>query len=406
MIAHLDCSTGVSGDKFLGALLDAGAASGDFTEEHLAAVVARLAPEARVEVASVLSHGVSATGVRVEAEEQPPSRSWKSIRDRIAAADLPAPVAERSLAVFAALAEAEAGVHGCAPDDVHFHEVGALDSIVDVVGVCLGMHLLGIDTLTVSAVATGSGTTETSHGTLPVPAPATARLLLEVPIVAGPSGPDGRAAGELTTPTGAALVRALAVGFGVSPPMTPHRIGYGAGTRDIGSPNVCRIVIGTADETRPALATENVVLLETNVDHLSPEALSTAAEQLLAEGALDVWVTPIVMKKGRAAAALSVLAPLASAETTAERVVALTGTLGVRSTPQPRYVADRDVREIATPWGPVRVKVGAGWLRPEHDDIARVAAETHRPYRDVADELGRLAAEQLGDDRGGAQATR
>jgi uncharacterized protein (TIGR00299 family) protein len=403
MLGFLDCSTGVSGDKFLGALLDAGSVRGDFTSEHLSEAVAALAPEARVTVDRVLSRGVSAMSVNVDAGEQPRCRTWASIRETLEAADLPKPVATRALDVFETLAKAEGRVHGEAPDEVHFHEAGALDSIVDVVGVCTGLHLLGVDELVVSPVATGSGTVETSHGVLPVPAPATAVLLLGVPTVPGPHLPDGGPAGELTTPTGAALVRACATRHGVCPPMVPALVGYGAGTRDIGSPNVCRIIIGCADTTAsPALTAEEVVLLETNVDHISAEAVAFAAEQLLAEGALDVWVTPIVMKKGRAALTLSVLAGADAAEGTAGRIVALTGVLGVRSTPQPRFVTGREVREIATPWGAVRVKAGAGRLRPEHEDVARIAGETRRAYDEVSDTLTRLATEQLGEQSGQA----
>ena len=239
MIGYLDCSTGVSGDKLLGALLDAGTADGRFTAEHLAAIAAALAPEARVDVERVSSRGVSALGVRVIADGQPHARSWADIRASLAAAALPQPVLERALRAFGALAEAEATVHGSTVDDVHFHEVGAIDSIVDMVGACAGLHALGITSLLATPVAVGSGTVETSHGTLPVPAPATALLLQAggVPVVTGP------AAGELTTPTGAALLVACVDGFSAMPPATIVGIGYGAGTRDIGVPNVCRLLL-------------------------------------------------------------------------------------------------------------------------------------------------------------------
>ncbi len=190
-------------------------------------------------VERVSSRGVSALGVRVTAEGQPHSRRWADIRASVEAAALPLPVIDRALRAFGALAQAEATVHGTAIDDVHFHEVGAIDSIVDVVGACAGLHALGITSLLATPVAVGSGTVETSHGTLPVPAPATALLLREasVPIVTGP------AAGELTTPTGAALLAACVDGFSAMPPVTIVGIGYGAGTRDIGVPNVCRLIL-------------------------------------------------------------------------------------------------------------------------------------------------------------------
>ncbi len=391
MIGYLDCSTGVSGDKFLGAVLDVGETSGDFTAEHLRAIVASLAPEARVAVERVVSRGVTAVGVRVTAAHEPHSRTWADIERLIHAADLPEPVRDAALRTFEALAEAEAAAHGVDPADVHFHEVGAIDSIVDIVGVCAGLHALGVTELAVSRIAVGSGTVETSHGVLPVPAPATAALLVDVPVVAGP------AEGELTTPTGAALVTTLASGYRIIPPMTPLGIGYGAGTRDIGCPNVCRIILGDPAPPDPALTAETVTLLESNVDHLSPEAVAFAAEQLLSAGALDVWQTPIVMKKGRLAVTLSVLCAAEAAEALASRLVALTGTLGVRRTELPRLVAEREVVEVETEWGPARVKLGAGRARPEHDDVAAIALRTGLSYAHVADAI-RAAAERSARD--------
>ncbi|HEY5541261.1 MAG TPA: nickel pincer cofactor biosynthesis protein LarC [Coriobacteriia bacterium] len=392
-IAYLDCSTGVSGDKFLGALLDAGEPNGEFTAEHLRAIVSALAPEARVSVERVLSHGVSALSVRVTAEGDAAHRQWSDIRALIADADaavLAEPARGAALHAFEALAIAEAAIHGADVERVHFHEVGAIDSIVDVVGVCAGLHALGIARLTASPIAVGSGTVETSHGVLPVPAPATAALLAGIPILSGP------APGELTTPTGAALVRALADDFGVIPPMTIEWLGYGAGTRDIGAPNICRIMIGETAAGRlgvPGASPEPVVLLETNIDHLPAEELAFAAEELLAGGALDVWQTPIVMKKGRSAIMLSVLASTESADALTQRAIELTGSLGVRRMAIERSCVPRDAREVATPWGPARVKVGAGRLRPEHDDIARIARAEGLPYAAVAREIARLAAE-------------
>jgi uncharacterized protein (TIGR00299 family) protein len=384
VIGYLDCSTGVSGDKLLGVLLDAGSTDGRFTADDLAGIATALAPEARVAVERVSSHGVSALGVRVTAEGQPRSRSWADIRASLLAAALPEPVAAMTLGAFGALAQAEATVHGTAVDDVHFHEVGAIDSIVDVVGVCAGLHALGITSLFATPVAVGSGTVETSHGTLPVPAPATALLLQSaaVPIVTGP------ASGELTTPTGAALLVACVSGFSAMPPLTIARIGCGAGTRDIGVPNICRIILAeeprSADAAAEGLGVESVALLETNLDHLAPEELAFACEELLAEGALDVWQTPIVMKKGRSAVMLSVLIAEPDAARFAARVHELTGSLGVRVRTTERFVAPREIVEVETEWGTVRVKVSAGRLRPEHDDVARIARETGRRYDDIA----------------------
>ncbi len=389
MIGYLDCSTGVSGDKFLGAMLDLGEASGAFTAGDLRALVSALAPEARVTVERVTSHGIAATGVRVEAAEQPAHRHWPDIRAMLETAELPDAVRTSAIAAFEALATAEAAVHGTDVAHVHFHEVGALDSIADVVGVCAGMHALGIDVLTVSPVATGSGSIATSHGVLPVPAPATAALLVGVPTLPGPS------ATELTTPTGAALVTTLAWAFGPAPAMRATAHGYGAGTRDIGTPNVCRLTLG---EPVADSASEQVALLETNIDHLPAEELAFAAETLLAEGALDVWQTPIVMKKGRSAVMLSVLAPADTADSFAGRIIELTGSLGVRRDLLERTIVERESRTVETPWGAARVKLGAGRIRPEHDDIARIASEYGLPYRAVTEEIERLARKDIARD--------
>lgn len=387
MIGYLDCSTGISGDKFLGALLDIGAVTESFTAEDLGALVTSIAPEARVTVERVSWRGVAATRVSVEASEPSPARSWPDVRALLEAAHLPAPALARALDAFGELALAEARVHGVEPEAVHFHEVGALDSILDVVGTCAGIEALGIEQLLATPVAVGGGTVATSHGVLPVPAPATAALLVGVPCVPGPTLPDGSPAGELTTPTGAALLRACCDGFGPWPAMLPQLIGYGAGTRDIGSPNVCRLVLGRPAEAAAGVTTEAVTLLESNIDHLSPEAAAIAAEQLLGAGALDAWLSPIVMKKGRSAFVLSALVQRPRAERLARTMIALTGTLGVRRRDLERFVAERDQFVADTPYGPVRFKQGAGRVRPESDDVARVAREQSRAYSDVEAEL-------------------
>ena len=392
LIGYLDGTTGVSGDKLLGALLDIGETSAEFTAEHLRAIVATLAPEARVDIERVLSHGISAVSVRVSAEGDARHRHWSDIRKLIEGADaavLGEAARESALRAFRTLADAEAVVHGVDVDRVHFHEVGAIDSIVDIVGACAGVHALGLaGRISASPIAVGSGTVEGSHGVLTVPAPATAALLVGVPVVAG------TATGELTTPTGAALVRELVSGFGPTPPMTIEALGYGAGTRDLGTPNVCRLTIGEpalrgSAGPRPPL--EPVVLLETNVDHVCAEELAFAAEELLGDGALDAWQTPIVMKKGRLATMLSALASPGDADRLAERMIALTGSLGIRRAVLERSCAPREVREIDTPWGVARVKVGAGRVRPEHDDVARIARERGLPYAAVSREIARLA---------------
>lgn len=407
--AHLDCSSGVSGDKFLGALLEAGSMTGEFTASHLADIVAALVPEADLQVLRVESSGVMATGIRVtnsgdirnstydgadhgrgdHQHAHRPHRSWRDIRDLVENCDaLSERARAHSLLVFGRLAEAEALVHGVEPADVQFHEVGAADSIVDIVGVCAGLDALGIGALYATPPALGSGTVECAHGTLPVPAPATAALLLNFPTS------TSTAVGELTTPTGAALLH-LAAGFGPVPPMTPHLLGYGAGTRDIGQPNICRLLVGTPTTNTNATDFDSAVLLETNIDHITPEAVAFAAEELLAEGALDVWVTPIAMKKGRAALTLSVLVAPIDTERFADRIIALTGTLGVRVVVQDRIIAERETITVETEFGEVTVKHGAGRYRPEHEEVARIARTTDLPYHDVLVRILKAIQEQV-----------
>lgn len=389
IIAHLDCSSGVSGDKFLGALIDAGSSTGQFGPQALQDIAYALAPECVVSVIKSTSHGIGGVRVEVIAAQQPPHRSWSDIQGLIRGSGLPEAVIEKSLRVFGALAEAEAIVHDVAVSDVHFHEVGAIDSIVDIVGVCAGIEALGIEALYATPPAAGSGVVETSHGPLAVPAPATAKLLTDHRIPTTTS----TAVGELTTPTGAALLT-LADAFGPVPPTTPYLLGYGLGTRDIGQPNVCRLIVGELNGSVIPVFEDETVLLETNIDHITPEAVAFAGEELLAEGALDVWVTPIAMKKGRAALTLSVLTDASRADELAGRIVALTGSLGVRTSPQRRLIAQRESFTVDTPWGEVGVKHGAGRFRPEHDAIAKIAREHGLVYYDVLTKVTELALEQ------------
>lgn len=389
MIAYLDCSTGVSGDKFLGALIDAGFDPGSLRY----AIEALGLADVRIDVTRGRSAGVSAVGLTVS-EPGAPRRHWRELRELVSSPGMPEPVRAGTLRALEALAEAEARVHGVAVDDVHFHEIGSADTLVDTLGVALGLYELGITQLVCSMVAVGSGTVASEHGELEVPAPATALLLEGTPVVAGP------AEGELTTPTGAALLAAHASGFGTLPPMTLRRVGVGRGTRELGVPNVCRLLVGEPAAEEPGY--EDVAVLESNIDHLTPEELSAAAERLREAGALDVWQTPIVMKKGRAATLLSALAATASAPALAERMIGETGTLGVRILPASRRLVERDVREVRTSLGLARFKVArlpqGQVLRVEADDASRLAAEHGLPVDEAArrleDEAGRTTGVQ------------
>ena len=388
MIAYLDCSTGVSGDKLLGALV-----SGGFDVDVLSDALASLGLNGvRVSARECTSHGVTGVGIDVQ-EPGAPHRNWVELSDLLVAADLPAQVADGALHALGILAHAEAQVHGCEPEDVHFHEIGASDTIADILGVSLALHALGVRDLVASPIAVGSGTVTTAHGELPVPAPATALLLRGMPIV------TGSVPGELTTPTGAALLATFATGFGAPPPMTLRRVGTGCGTRDLGLPNACRLLLGESDT--PAPGREDVVVLETNIDHLTAEELAVASERLREAGALDVWQTPIVMKKGRAATLLSALAHSAEAPSFAERLIAETGTLGVRMIPATRRLTERDVAEIETSLGVARFKTaylpdGTRALRVESDDAARIAAERGLPVDEAARVLEADAARATG----------
>ncbi len=367
MIGYLDCSTGISGDKFLGALVSAGFEVGVL----IAALESMGLDSIEVQTPPCGSTGISGVGVRVR-EKSAPRRDFRGLRALIERAPIPESPRYAALAALRELAMAEARVHGVDIEAVHFHEIGAADTLVDLLGIALGLHELGIETLIASPLALGGGTVMTEHGELPIPAPATAALLENVPVVPGPAG------GELTTPTGAAAVRAFVSGFGAVPPMVVRRVGTGCGTHEIGVPNVARLLVG--EPVMRDAGEDAVVLLETNIDHLTAEELAAAAERLRHAGALDVWLTPIVMKKGRAATMLSVLADTARATALAERVMQETGTLGVRALPCIRRIAERDVAELETSLGIARFKVGTlptgeRILAVESDDAARVAAD-------------------------------
>lgn len=391
MIAYLDCTTGISGDKLLAALIDAGA-----PVEAIREAVAAIDPSVRIDVEQVTRGGIRALSVNIEATAEPASRTWTEIRTLIETADLPEPVREGVLVAFTLLAEAEAEVHGVPADGVHFHEVGAIDSIADVVGVAAALHALCIEALVCGRVSVGSGTVQTSHGTLPVPAPATALLLRGVPVETGP------VPGEATTPTGAALVRALANSFGPMPEMTLSAVGHGAGQRDpAGVPNVARILLGE-QIPQADLPREPITELETTVDHLSGEHLAFCIEELLASGARDAWHTPALMKKGRAGAAVTVLCTPADENRFTLLLAELTGTLGIRVRRISRYVVEREEHTVDTTLGPVRVKVaGTGaWrrIRPEYEDLAAIARREGLPVDVVARDVEAQAQQALTEE--------
>ena len=374
--AWFHCFAGVAGDMALGALIDAGA-----DLEEVVHLVERLpVPGWKVTAREAMRNGIGATQVVVEAQETPIVRTHAHIAALVEEARLPVRVRDRALTTFTALAAAEGRVHRRNPLHVHFHEVGAVDAIVDVVGTCAALEVLGIDEVHSSAVAVGSGLLRTVHGVLPNPGPAVVELLRGAPTY-------GRHVGvELTTPTGAALLAALARRWGPMPAMVIDSSGFGAGTRELADlPNLTQVVVGdlVADGAEVGDRGQPVVLLEANVDDVTGEAVAAAIGALLDAGAHDAWVTPIVMKKGRPAYTVSALADPAVAAQVGQALTTATGSLGVRGERLQRWPAARRNEQIEVAGLPVRVKIGPGRVKVEHDDAARVAQLTGLPLREV-----------------------
>lgn len=377
----VDASAGASGDMLLGALVGAGVPLAVLQE-----AVDAVAPEpVALRVEDVRRGGLAATRVHVEVAESHHHRTWRDVRALLDGRGL-------ALRVFERLAAAEGAVHGVPADDVHFHEVGALDAIADVVGVCAGFEHLGATSVTVSPVAVGSGTVQTAHGVLPVPPPAVAELLRGVPTYAGP------VAMELCTPTGAALLTTLATAYGAQPAMAVDRIGVGAGGRDPeGHANALRLFVG-----EPGASAGAPMLLECNVDDLDPRVWPAVLTALLAAGASDAWLTPILMKKGRPAHTLSVLVEAGRADAVRSAIFRQTSTIGLREQPVTKHALDREMVAVEVEGRRVAVKLARhdGVLvnaQPEYDDVARAAAELGRPVADVLAEAAALARAFLGD---------
>jgi len=373
-VAWFHCFSGIAGDMALGALIDAGA-----DVDEVRTLLARLPVSGwELETETVLRAGIGGTKVHVHTEADPPHRAAAEVAAIVAAADLPDRVARRALATFRALAEAEGHLHRRPPETVHFHEVGALDAIVDVVGTCAALEVLGVDSVASSAVADGTGTVRAAHGELPVPVPAVINLLAGAPTYGLPI------ARELTTPTGAALLAANVVEWGPMPAMTITASGFGAGTADLGDrPNLTQVVLGTRSASVAGGAGQPVVLLETNVDDVTGEVLAHTLGALLDAGAHDAWLTPIVMKKGRPAHTVHVLADPAAADALRAVLVTETGTLGVRGLSMQRWPQARSIEAVEVDGHVVRVKVSAGRAKAEHDDAAAAARALGLPLREV-----------------------
>jgi pyridinium-3,5-bisthiocarboxylic acid mononucleotide nickel chelatase len=445
-IAYLECFSGISGDMFLGALVDAGV-----SPRLLEDTVAALGLRAKLEISRVVRSGISATKVDVWVEgekDMPREEYWakqnaahaaapalieasghhehphehghshshehthshtsagehaphthghthrglNEIRKIISAAPISAQAKKTATSVFEALGAAEAKIHNVPVEEIHFHEVGAVDAIVDIVCAAVGAEALAVAEFVCSPVNVGGGTVHCAHGTFPVPAPATLELLREAPVYS--SGVQA----ELVTPTGAAIVKTLVRRFEAFPPMQVERAGYGAGSRDFEhNPNVVRLVIGEAAKPLDKVNSETISMLEANIDDLNPQVFGYVLDRLLQEGALDVFGVPVQMKKNRPGTLLSVLCKSEDASKLTQLIFAETTTLGVRQRQEVRQTLARRWENVRTQWGEVRIKIASmnGTVTnyaPEYEDCRRIAAEHHVPLKTVMQEATRAYA--------------
>lgn len=377
--AHFDCFSGISGDMTLGALIDAGVDA-----EAIRQGIASFGLPITVHIDKVKRNGMAATHVRIEAADEKKHRHLPHIEKILASGSLSDHQRDLALRIFRRLGEAEAAVHGVPIEKVHFHEVGALDSIADIAGAAIGLDLLGVERFTSRSVPAGSGMVQCDHGLMPIPAPATAMLLRGVPMA------TSTIQAELTTPTGAAILTTVVQEWTDAPALTVERIGCGAGTKVFPEqPNLLRLLIGEQAHGERSVGEQDVVwVLETNLDDLPAEIIGYCYDLLFAAGALDVFSTPILMKKNRAAIMLSVLAPEDKLPALEEIIFRETATFGIRRYPATRHKLQRKPHMVATAWGPIQGKLG--WLEgrppvftPEYEDCARVAREKGVALRDV-----------------------
>jgi pyridinium-3,5-bisthiocarboxylic acid mononucleotide nickel chelatase len=392
-IAYFDCFAGASGDMILGALLDAG-----LTIERLREEISKLhLSHYELDVEKVVKKGIGGSQAHVIIDQNHHHhhhRHLSHIRDIIENSDLDTPIKEKSTEIFVRLAEAEARVHRSSVESVHFHEVGAMDAIIDVVGGVIGLTALGIDKVFCSPLHVGSGTIECAHGTLPVPAPATAELIKGKPVYS--TGVKG----ELLTPTGAAILTTLSSGFGPMPAMTVGHIGYGAGTADPGIPNLLRVAIGEARDDTGDYDVEQTVLIETNIDDMNPQLYDYLIGLLLNKGALDVFLTPVQMKKNRPGTLLSVICLPDAVGKFSDILMKETTTIGLRWRVENRIKARRLVKEIDTSHGPIHIKLSKNNgqiinLTPEYEDCKRVALEKNIPLKNILDDVRSAALKQI-----------
>jgi pyridinium-3,5-bisthiocarboxylic acid mononucleotide nickel chelatase len=393
-LAYFDCFSGISGDMTLGALLDAGC-----DIEYLRGELRGLQVSGwGLSGEKVWKNGMAATYARVKTEDQQKHRSLSAILEILKNSQLAPVVRERAAAIFQKLGEAEARVHDVPLEKIHFHEVGAVDAIVDIVGACIGFHALGIERFACSPLNVGGGTAKMAHGVLPVPAPATANLLQGKPTY------SNGVHRELVTPTGAAIVATLCDSFGPQPAMSVSAIGYGAGTADLeGQPNVLRIMIGDAPERIVPAQDQEITVIEANLDDMNPQIYGYFQEKALAAGALDVFTTSVQMKKNRPGTLLTVLCRPADAQGLMSLIFAETTTFGVRSYTAQRRVLPRESVKVKTKFGEVRVKLSRVNGRvlhaaPEYEDCRKLAEEKNVPLQRVINEALRNYEQQTANN--------
>jgi hypothetical protein len=383
---YFDCFAGVSGDMILGALIDSGLPLADLESQ-----LSKLGVEGwSLHVEKVVKNGITGTSVKVITEEQSAHRHLSHISKIIEASSLSAAIKSKGLRVFQTLAKAEAKIHNTTPEKIHFHEVGALDAIVDVMGAVIGLELLGATTVCASPIHVGTGFVQCAHGKIPVPAPATLEILRGTPTF------STGIASELTTPTGSAILTTLAEQFGPMPSMTIDSIGYGAGSRDLEIPNLLRLIVGS--ETSDGYEIDHVELIEANIDDMNPEHFDYVIDKLLSSGALDVTLTPMMMKKNRPATCLGVMVRQSDVQKLMHILFTETTTIGVRRQTIQRQKLPREVRVVTTPHGEVGVKIARldGKVRvvaPEYDDCRRLAEKCDLPLKEIY-RVARLAAYQ------------
>ena len=384
--AYFDCFSGISGDMTLGALVDAGCSLERLREDLKGLKV----PGWQISAEKVWKNGMAATHVSVRTMDPQTHRSLSTILGIIEKSKLAADVRERASSIFRRLGEAEAAVHDVPIEKVHFHEVGAVDAIVDIVGACIGFSVLGIEEFQCSPLNVGGGSAKMAHGMLPVPAPAAARLLLGKPTYS-----NGMQK-ELVTPTGAAIVATLCQSFGPQPPLRVQSIGYGAGATDLeGQPNVLRIMVGESLQHLETEFDEEIRVIEANLDDLNPQVYGYFAEKALAAGALDVFTTPVQMKKGRPGTLLTLLCKPENARKLTDLVFAETTTFGLRSYTAERRILPREWQRVQTRFGEVRMKIARVndkvlQVSPEYEDCRKLAEEKKVALREVMDEAMRL----------------